>query len=198
MTKAARQYASGALFELDEVARQKAKDAATAAKEAAAAHPAAAASSIDGSNSCEAAEHVMLSYNWDHQSVIKRINAALQGRKYTVWIDIEKMQGSTVEAMSAAIEDAAVVVYGISKAYKESTNCRLEAQYAHQQEKEMLPLMMEEGYRPNGWLGMLLGVRLWYAFYGSTLASEGAFEGKMDELCRELQAAVGRALSNST
>ena len=100
--------------------------------------------------------------------------------------------------MSAAIEDAAVVVYGISKAYKESTNCRLEAQYAHQQEKEMLPLMMEEGYRPNGWLGMLLGVRLWYAFYGSTLASEGAFEGKMDDLCRELQGAVGPALANST
>ena len=46
----------------------------------------------------------------------------------------------------------------------------------------MLPLMMEEGYRPNGWLGMLLGVRLWYAFYGSTLASEGAFEGKMEDL----------------
>jgi hypothetical protein len=32
----------------------------------------------------------------------------------------------------------------------------------------------------------LLGVRLWYGFYGSTLASEGAFEGKVEELCREL------------
>eukprot|EP01047_Picozoa_sp_COSAG01_P115564 COSAG01_NODE_44222_length_421_cov_1.012422_1_plen_139_part_11 len=29
-------------------------------------------------------------------------------------------------------------------------------------------------------------MRLWYGFYGSTLASEGAFEGKMEELCREL------------
>jgi hypothetical protein len=35
-------------------------------------------------------------------------------------------------------------------------------------------------------LGMLLGVRLWYAFYGPTLVSEGAFESKMEELCREL------------
>ena len=128
----------------------------------------------------------MLSYNWDHQSVVKRINTSLQDRGYKVWIDIEKMQGSTVEAMSAAIEDAAVVVYGISQAYKESTNCRLEAQYAHQQQKEMVPLMLEEGYRPNGWLGMLLGVRIWYGFYGSVLGSEDAFEGKMAELCREL------------
>ena len=46
--------------------------------------------------------------------------------------------------------------------------------------------MLEEGYRANGWLGMLLGVRMWYAFCGAVLASEGAFEGKMEELCREL------------
>ena len=76
--------------------------------------------------------------------------------------------------------------YGISRAYKESANCRLEAQYAYQRQKEMVPLMVEEGYRADGWLGMLLGVRLWYAFCGSVLTSESSFEGKMEELCREL------------
>ena len=103
--------------------------------------------------------------------------------------------------------------YAISQAYKESTNCRMEAQYAHQQEKDMVrdlyllrtssaphphylhhmnhnmlqvPLMMEDDYKAKGWLGMLLGVRLWYGFHGLVLESEGAFEGKMDELCREL------------
>jgi hypothetical protein len=29
-------------------------------------------------------------------------------------------------------------------------------------------------------------VRLWYGFFEATMASEGAFEGKMEELCREL------------
>eukprot|EP01047_Picozoa_sp_COSAG01_P135940 COSAG01_NODE_66265_length_270_cov_1.812865_1_plen_90_part_11 len=77
MTEKARQYASGALFELDEATRQKAKDAAAAK---------AAAQTDDG----EAIEHVMLSYNWGHQDVIKRINAALKARDYVVWIDIEK------------------------------------------------------------------------------------------------------------
>ena len=112
MTEKARQYASGALFELDEVARQKAKDAAVAAK-------AAAAAASTGANG-EAAEHVMLSYNWGHQDTIKRINTALKARGYSVWIDIEKMQGSTVEAMADAVEGAAVMCYGISQAYKES------------------------------------------------------------------------------
>ena len=161
MSDEAKQCAAGALFELDEKARTATVVARTV-------------------------EHIMLSYNWDHQATIKRINASLQSRGYTVWIDIEKMQGSTVEAMSAAVEDAAVMCYGISRAYKESANCRLEAQYAYQRQKEMVPLMVEEGYRADGWLGMLLGTRVWYSFCGSVLLNEAAFEGKMDELCREL------------
>ena len=186
MSEQARQYASGALFELDEVARQKAKAAAVAAKAAAAAAQASGSGSDGDDAVVPATEHVMLSYNWDHQPTIKRINTALKARDYAVWIDIEKMQGSTVEAMSAAVEDCAVMCYGISQAYKESTNCRMEAQYAFQQQKDMVPLMMEEGYRANGWLGMMLGVRLWYGFFGAVLASQVAFDSKMEELCREL------------
>ena len=36
---------------------------------------------------------------------------------------------------------------------KESANCRMEANYAHQQELDMIPLMMTEGF---GWLRMAL------------------------------------------
>jgi hypothetical protein len=46
--------------------------------------------------------------------------------------------------------------------------------------------MLVEGYEADGWLGLLLGTSLWYALYGSTLTSEGAFEDRMDALCREL------------
>eukprot|EP01050_Picozoa_sp_SAG11_P050995 SAG11_NODE_28737_length_318_cov_1.018265_1_plen_47_part_10 len=46
--------------------------------------------------------------------------------------------------------------------------------------------MLETGYRANGWLGMLLGVRLWYGFCGAALASETAFQSKVNELCCEL------------
>jgi hypothetical protein len=160
----ARQSASGALFELEEETRQ----------------------AVLAARSATAVEHIMLSYNWDHQDVIKRVHASLVHRGYTTWIDVEKMQGSTVEAMAGAVEGAAVMCYGISRAYKESANCRMEAQYAHQREKDMVPLMVEEGYRADGWLGMLLGTRLWYAFCGRVLESEAGFEGKMEELCREL------------
>ena len=62
----------------------------------------------------------------------------------------------------------------------------MEANYAHQQGLDMIPLMMEKGYRAKGWLGMLLGVRLYYNFCGVVLESEAAFEAKVEELCREL------------
>ena len=48
-------------------------------------------------------------------------------------------------------------LYAVSLAYKESPNCRLEANYAHQQNLDMIPLLMQEGYQPAGWLGLILG-----------------------------------------
>jgi hypothetical protein len=69
----------------------------------------------------------------------------------------DNMKGSTMDAMSLAVDNAAVMISCISLAYKESANCRLEAQYGHQIKVDLIPLMMEEGYRATGWLGMLLG-----------------------------------------
>ena len=41
--------------------------------------------------------------------------------------------------MSDAIDNAEVMLYAVSEAYKESGNCRLEANYAHQQNVDMIP-----------------------------------------------------------
>ena len=116
----------------------------------------------------EGDKHVMLSYQWDAQSVIERLNNLLQSCGYLTWFDLTNMKGerppltsnparvhthvcefgrttqltqcclcvclymvwvagSTMDAMSDAIEGAAVMLYGVSLAYKESANCRLEA-----------------------------------------------------------------------
>ena len=62
----------------------------------------------------------------------------------------------------------------------------MEAQYALQKKKALIPLMLVEGYEADGWLGLLLGTSMWYGFYGATLSSESAFEARMDALSREL------------
>eukprot|EP01050_Picozoa_sp_SAG11_P003753 SAG11_NODE_220_length_12154_cov_92.233347_2_plen_123_part_00 len=78
------------------------------------------------------------------------------------------------------------MLMGVSQEYKESTNCRLEAQYAMQREVEAVPLMLSEGYQADGWLGFMIGTRMWYGFFGRVISEQGLFNGKVSELCREL------------
>ena len=73
-----------------------------------------------GGSNCQASkEHLMFSYNWDHQAVILRIVAEVKSRGFACWVDVEKMQGSTCDAMAEAVEGAALMLIGISRAYKE-------------------------------------------------------------------------------
>ena len=103
----------------------------------------------------------MMSYNWDHQDVILRVVAWLQAHGYLVWVDTEQMKGSTVDTMALAVEGSEVMLIGVSRAYKESSNCRMEAQYGLQKKKALIPLKLTEGYEADGWLGLLLGTSLW-------------------------------------
>jgi hypothetical protein len=89
--------------------------------------------------------------------------------------------------MSEGVDNAAVMLSCVSLAYKESANCRLEAQYGHQRRLPLIPLMMEADYRPTGWLGLLLGCKLYINFHPAALASDAAFQGQMDAVERELQ-----------
>ena len=36
--------------------------------------------------------------------------------------------------------------------------------------------MVDEGYKPNGWLGIMLGSQLYFDFTASCVATPGAFE----------------------
>ena len=98
--------------------------------------------------------HVMISYQWDNQDVLIEVRKRLQASGYRVWMDLEQMGGSTLEAMAKAVEDSSVVLICLSQKYKESPNCRSEAEYAYQLRKDVVPLMMQHKYKADGWLGM--------------------------------------------
>lgn len=85
---------------------------------------AAAAAVADGA---AATQHVMISYSWEQQPVVLRFAECLKSRGFKIWIDVEHMTGSTVDAMADAVENVSVVCICMSKSYKESTNCRFEA-----------------------------------------------------------------------
>ena len=39
-----------------------------------------------------------------------------------------------------------------------------EAEYAYQLRKQIIPLMMEPRFQPSGWLGIIVGTKLWMDF----------------------------------
>ena len=123
----------------------------------------------------------MISYQWDSQEVLIEVKNRLQASGYRVWMDLEQMRGSTLEAMAKAVENSSVVLVCVSERYKESPNCRSEAEYAYQLRKDIIPLMMQRKYRGDGWLGMLVGTKLWFDFN-----SQQSIEPSVTKLIKEL------------
>ena len=91
-----------------------------------------------------------------------------------------------MDAMSQAVEGAEVMLYGVCEAYKESANCRMEAQYAMQVRLDMIPLMLSARYKPSGWLGMIMGSRLHYPFHGAELDDQRVFDERIESVLREV------------
>lgn len=83
--------------------------------------------------------------------------------------------------MAKAVEDSAAVVVCVSKRYKESQACRTEAEYAFQQRKKIIPVLMEAEYKPTGWLGALMGTRLYF-----NMSDVRQIPNKMAGLMKEL------------
>jgi len=122
--------------------------------------------------------HIMLSYQWGSQEIVKKIAFALRDAGYKIWLDIEEMQGSTLQAMADAVERSCIVLICLTQKYKESPNCRSEAEYTNKLRKHFIPLMLESNYQPDGWLGILLGEKLYYPF------DETNFEATFNKLVK--------------
>ncbi|XP_013405224.1 uncharacterized protein LOC106170042 [Lingula anatina] len=137
----------------------------------------------------DAKEHIMISYNWAHQELLIKVRDYLTQSGFKVWMDINNMYGSTSDAMASAVENAAVVLISMSQRYKDSKNCRKEAEYADEIDKPIIPLLVEEAYKPTGWLGILVGKALYY-----DISRKRNFGHKMQELVEALvkQAAGAR------
>lgn len=122
-------------------------------------------------------QHIMLSYNWSAQTQVKQVQRALQEQGYVVWMDVDQMGGSTLVAMADAVERAGVMLMFVSKDYKQSANCRTEAEYAFKLQRRIVPVLVEpDGYTGDGWLGMIVGSKLYFDISHS--AAEGNSNNK--------------------
>ena len=63
------------------------------------------------------------------------------------------MAGSIIDAMATAVEQSAALILCYSEAYKNSANCRQEAQYGFKLGKPLVPVRVQYKFAPDGWLG---------------------------------------------
>jgi hypothetical protein len=69
-----------------------------------------------------------------------------------------------MSAMAEAVENSEFVLICMSDSYKQSTYCQAEAEYAFGCKRRLLPLIVRPGYRADGWLGFMMGSRIYVDF----------------------------------
>jgi len=132
---------------------------------------------------------IMISYSWaEKKQNVVALTGMLREKGYDVWRDedgsrlVQKMMGSSMEIMAQAIEVANFVIVFVSRAYRDSYNCKLEGKYAQTRERaglvKILFVMMEEDYTPqseagvDGWLGMMIADSIWYTGWDADMLME--------------------------
>ncbi|UJR30185.1 hypothetical protein I4U23_017724 [Adineta vaga] len=117
--------------------------------------------------------HVMISYNRSVTAMCLKIRDRLKALNYTVWLDVDNINGGVLESMAGAVENSSVVLICMNEQYKQSYYCRLEAEYATELRKPCIPCLMQPRFRPYGWLGIIKGAKIHVDF--ATFPFEEAF-----------------------
>jgi hypothetical protein len=111
---------------------------------------------------------VMISYSWTYKNECLKLNSELKNRGLLTWIDVDNMSENLFDGMSRAIETCTVVLICFSDEYRQSVNCRLEAEYAFKIKKPVVFVRMQANYQPQGWFGLMMGQRIFVDFADST------------------------------
>ena len=106
--------------------------------------------------------HQIISYSWATKNLVKSVHAALKEAGVRIWFDEEEIRGSVIDRMAEAVEGARAILMCYSQAYKNSSNCRAEAQYAYKLQKPIILVLWQQQYNADGWLGFILGSTLYY------------------------------------
>jgi len=126
--------------------------------------------------------HIMLSYQWGSQELVKIIYKALTDKGYVVWMDIEGgMRADIFQSMAEGVEGAVVFVPLLTSKYMASPNCRRECTAATEMKKPIIPIMCEH-FEASGWLRACITGLLWYPCFDHKMSPETmqSFMGALD------------------
>ncbi|XP_066910176.1 uncharacterized protein [Clytia hemisphaerica] len=131
-------------------------------------------------------KHIMISYNWDIQDLVKKVVSGLKSRGIPVWMDLDAMSGDINSSMAEGVDGCKAIVCFMTQKYQDSKNCKRELTYADQQEKDIIPCMAQKDYKAQSWLGIVTAGLLWMNF-----RDDSQLETKIDSLAKEIISQTG-------
>ncbi|CAJ1052585.1 uncharacterized protein LOC125883569 [Xyrichtys novacula] len=129
--------------------------------------------------------HIMLSYQWDDQALVKKVYDRLKEDGLPVWMDIEGgVTGNINDSMAAGVEEAVVICPFMTPTYQASRSCKKELNYADSREVVIVPVMLANNWEASEWLGLITAGLLWVDFRNAD--SEENFEMCISSLQEEI------------
>jgi len=107
---------------------------------------------------------IMISYSHKDKNICHQIHKTLVADNFRVWIDLERMHGIMLQAMADAVEQSRYVIICMSDNYCISPYCQAEAQFAFEKQRILIPIRVQTGYKPQGWLAFLISGRMYVDF----------------------------------
>jgi hypothetical protein len=107
---------------------------------------------------------IMISYSHNDKELCHQIQTVLKKDNLSVWIDSVGNHGAIFQIIAEVIENAEFVLVCMSDAYKQSSFCELEANYAIKRRCHIIPLIMTPNYKADGWLGLLTATYMYIDF----------------------------------
>ncbi|XP_065654091.1 uncharacterized protein LOC101237114 [Hydra vulgaris] len=96
-------------------------------------------------------DYVVISYEFDAESLALDIKEELQCNGFVVWTKNTEDDISFLEAMGE-IQCCSIFIALVSRVYKESPRAFSELELAHTLRKPIVPLLLEKNFCPDGWL----------------------------------------------
>ena len=93
--------------------------------------------------------HVMICYEKDSIELCKLVKNKLEEANYIVWIHLKDQYEFGLESMSVAIENSLCVLVCFTERFRLNVSCRIQADFAFQLNKPLIPLMMQNNWTPS-------------------------------------------------
>ena len=131
-------------------------------------------------------KRLMISYQWDSQSFVLQIKDQLEEFGYNTWMDIDKMHGNIYAKMAEGVENSKIIIVCMSTKYECSKNCNSELHYAQDNNRKIIPIKVEAGYRPKSALGLITAGKIYVDF-----SDPAKFDDNMKLLRNEIDEHLG-------